>query len=83
MSRKPVYYGFPIIESSEVEGFRYGMITDFVADPDTWGDAFVVAPGGTRAGLVWESELSAPYFSEVLPPTEDRWGVGEWAPSFR
>jgi hypothetical protein len=71
----PVYYGFPIIESSEVEGFRFGMITDYVADADTCGDAFVVAPDDSRAGLVWESEVTVPYFSEVLPPTQDRWGV--------
>ncbi|HKY17180.1 MAG TPA: hypothetical protein VJM33_19795 [Microthrixaceae bacterium] len=73
----PVYYGFAIIESSEVDGFRFGMITDFVAEPDTCGDAFVVAPDDSRAGLVWESEVDEPYFGEVLPPTENRWGV--WA----
>src|SRR5262249_40078797 len=73
----PVYFGFPIIESSEVDGFRLGMITDFEAEPDTCGDAFVVAPDDSRAGLVWESELDEPYFNEVLPPDADRWGV--WA----
>lgn len=71
----PVYHGFPILESSEVEGFRYGMITDFVVDPDTWGDGFVVAPDDSRAGLVWESEVRVPYFGEVVPPTDARWGV--------
>jgi hypothetical protein len=73
----PVYYGFPIIESSAVEGFRFGMITDFIAEPDTSGDAFVVAPDDTRAGLVWESEVAEPYFNEVAAPDADRWGV--WA----
>jgi hypothetical protein len=73
----PVYYGFPIIESSAVDGFRLGMITDFVAQSDTSGDAFVVAPDDSRAGLVWESEVADPYFNEVLPPDADRWGV--WA----
>jgi hypothetical protein len=72
-----VYYGFPIIESSDVDGFRFGMITDFVADADNCGDGFVVAPDDSRAGLVWESEVEAPYFNEVLPPDEARWGV--WA----
>lgn len=52
------------------------MITDFVADPDTWGDAFVVAPDGSRAGLVWESQVSDPFFNEVLAPDDDRWGAG-------
>ena len=73
----PVYHGFPILESSAVDGFRFGMITDFLAEADTCGDAFVVAPDDSRAGLVWESEVSDPYFSEVLAPTPDRWGV--WA----
>jgi hypothetical protein len=71
----PVYHGFPIIEPSEVDGFRFGMITDFVTDPDTCGDGFVVAPDGSRAGLVWESEVSEPYFVEVLAPDSSRWGV--------
>jgi hypothetical protein len=70
-----VYHGFPIIESSAVDGFRLGMITDFVAAPGTYGDAFVVAPDDSRAGLVWESEVSEPYFAEVAPPDADRWGV--------
>jgi hypothetical protein len=71
-----VYHGFPVIESSTVDGFTFGMITDFVAVPDARGDAFVVAPDGGRAGLVWEAETDF-YVSEVLPPTADRWGV--WA----
>lgn len=53
----PVYHGFPIIESSLSDGFRLGMITDFVSQPTDYGDAFVVAPDNTRAGLVWESEV--------------------------
>ena len=53
------------------------MITDFLAAPDTAGDAFVIAPDGSRAGLVWESEVDDAYFHEVLPPNEIRWGV--WA----
>jgi hypothetical protein len=72
-----VYYGFPILDSSAVDGFRFGMITDFIAQPDTSGDAFVVAPDNSRAGLVWESEVSEPYFDEVTPPDDGRWGV--WA----
>jgi hypothetical protein len=72
---EPVYHGFHILEASEVEGFRLGMISDFITQPDTDGDAFVVAPDNSRAGLIWESEVTEPYFSEVLPPTPDRWGV--------
>ncbi len=73
----PVYHGFPIIESSMSDGFRLGMITDFVSEPTDYGDAFVVAPDNTRAGLVWESEVDSAYFTEVLPPDDHRWGV--WA----
>jgi hypothetical protein len=72
----PVYHGFPVIESSTVDGFKLGMITDFVAAADAAGDGFVVAPDGSRAGLVWESE-SEFYVTEVLAPDAERWGV--WA----
>jgi hypothetical protein len=72
----PVYHGFPVIEGAEAEGFRLGMITDFLSQHATEGDAYVIAPDGSRAGLVWQSE-SAPYFEEVMAPAPDRWGV--WA----
>jgi hypothetical protein len=52
------------------------MITDFLSEPALDGDAYVVAPDGSRAGLVWRSGC-APYFEEVLAPDEGRWGV--WA----
>lgn len=74
----PVYHGFPILEDVEVEGFRLGMITDFLAARDTLGDAFVVAPDGSRCGLIWESEVDPSYFaaSQPLKPREvGRWGV--------
>jgi hypothetical protein len=70
----PVYHGFPILDV-EVEGFRLGMITDFLAAPDVEGDAFVVAPDGSRAGLVWTAEAEEYYFGEILGFTHDRWGV--------
>jgi hypothetical protein len=72
-----VYYGFPILDEAEVEGFHFGMITDFIVSPDTAGDAFVVAPDGARCGLVWEAEVEHAYFEQVLAPEEGRWGV--WA----
>jgi len=75
----PVYYGFVILDDVSVDGFTLGKITDFEAEPCNYGDGFVFAPDGSRAGLVWEvSEKS--YFSEVLAPDLDRWGV--WAVSF-
>ena len=56
------------------DGWCFGTITEY-ADPKgcDFGDAFVVAPNGSRAGLVWEVGEDEP--SEILPPDEKRWGV--------
>ncbi len=76
----PVYYGFPVLEDVAVDGFTLGAITDFEAEACCEGDAFVVAPDGSRAGLVWE--VTEPrYFQGVVPPEEGRWGV--WGVSFQ
>ena len=72
-----MYHGFPLVEGAEVDGFRLGTITDFEAELGTTGDAFVVAPDGSRAGLVWESEVDEAYFQECGAPDDARWGV--WA----
>jgi hypothetical protein len=71
----PVYHGFPLLEESRTEdGWCFGMISD----PDcpegcNSGDAFVVAPDGSRAGIIW---YVGPADIEVsLPPAADRWGV--------
>jgi hypothetical protein len=76
----PPYYGFPILEDVVVEGFVLGMITNFEAERCDRGDAFVVAPYGSRAGIVW-NEGDSMRVSQVLPaePTT-RWGV--WEVSF-
>ncbi|WP_350278332.1 hypothetical protein [Kribbella sp. HUAS MG21] len=50
------------------------MITDFLAQPDTYGDAYVIAPDGSRAGLVWQSE-TAERFEEAEAPDDRTWGV--------
>ncbi len=73
----PVYHGFSTLDGVEVDGFGLGMITNFLVSSGTVGDAFVIAPDGSRAGLVWESETEHRYFEEVSPPEEGRWGV--WA----
>jgi hypothetical protein len=70
----PVYHGFPILEDVVVEGFTLGIITDFESEPATVGDAFVVAPDGTRCGLAWQ-QFHEPRFTVVIPPEPDRWGV--------
>ena len=70
----PVYHGFPILEDVSVDGFRLGMITDWEAEDTDIGDAFVVAPDDSRAGIIWEVCNEA-YVKERKPPTSDRWGV--------
>src|SRR5438105_10339996 len=50
----PVYHGFRILDDIEVDGFKLGMISDWEANPNlSDGDAFVVAPDGSRCGLNW------------------------------
>jgi hypothetical protein len=75
----PVYHGFRILDDIVVDGFTFGAITDFEAEHCEEGDAFVIAPDGSRAGLVWRISDAAE-FQEVCPSTEDRWGV--WAVAF-
>lgn len=71
----PVYHGYRLVPGVECDGFRLGMVTDFLAEPDAVaGDLFVVAPDGSRAGVAW-SMGSEPRFGEVLAPTAERWGV--------
>jgi len=51
------------------------VLTDFEAEPCDEGDAFVIAPDGSQAGLVWEV-CDPSYFREVTPIEAGRWGVG-------
>jgi hypothetical protein len=74
-----VYHGFRVLEDVVVDGFTLGVITDFEAEPAADGDAFVIAPDNSRAGLVWEVS-NAGTFEPVCAETDDRWGV--WAVSF-
>jgi len=70
----PVYHGFTVLDDIEVDEFKFGMITDFEAQPETRGDAFVVAPDNSRCGLDWEvSKLDR--FEQVIPMEWNRWGV--------
>jgi hypothetical protein len=75
----PIYHGFQILSDVVVEGFIFGKITDFETEPCDEGDAFIVAPDNSRAGLVWEVS-DARYLREICPPSPDRWGV--WGVSF-
>jgi len=74
----PAYHGFPLLEGSECEGFTFGVITSpdaasTLEEAVSWGDAYVVAPDGSRAGIVWYA--SGEPEPVVLPPSEGRWGV--------
>lgn len=73
----PVYHGFPLLADVVVDGFQLGTITNFEAEEEPAdGDAFVVAPDGSRAGLVW-ARASEAFVREVFPLQPDRWGVWE------
>jgi hypothetical protein len=70
----PVYHGFSVVRETETDGWIYGAITDYeVGSPQTVGDGYVVAPDGSRAGIVWS--VDGPEFEEVSPPDPERWGV--------
>jgi hypothetical protein len=76
----PVYHGFGLVEETRTDGWCFGAITEF-EDPNGCesGDGFVVAPDGSRAGIVWEVGTQA--MQEVLPPDDGRWGVyAVWFP---
>jgi hypothetical protein len=62
-----------------VGGFTFGKITDFDIETCDEGDAFVVAPDNSRAGLVWEVSDKS-YFQEISSPEAEGWGV--WGVSF-
>ena len=76
----PVYYGFVVLDDVSTDGFTLGKITDWEAEPCETGDAFVIAPDGSRAGLVWEV-CEPSYFQETMPIETGRWGV--WGVGFR
>jgi hypothetical protein len=70
----PAYHGFPLVEETRTDDWCFGAITEF-SDPSGCeaGDGFVVAPDGSRAGLVWQ--VGDFEIAEVCPPDEKRWGV--------
>jgi len=72
----PVYHGFRLIEETRTDGWCFGAITAF-EDPGgcDYGDGFVVAPDGSRAGLMWA--FGDFPIREAVAPDERRWGVYE------
>jgi hypothetical protein len=75
----PVYHGFEVLSDVVVGDFTFGKITDFEVEICDEGDAFVVAPDNSRAGLVWEIS-DKPYFQEISAPEAERWG--DWGVTF-
>ena len=71
----PVYHGLPLLEESRTsDGWCFGTISD-PACPEglDWGDAFVVAPDGSRAGLIWQ--VGAAVLEVSVLPEQAHWGV--------
>lgn len=73
-----VYHRNTLLFETETDGFIYGEITDhFDFDEEegcTFGDGFVQAPDGSRAGLIWEV-CEKPYLYTRIEPEDNRWGV--------
>ena len=70
----PVYHGFPLVDETRTDGWCYGAITAYEQEAGCKeGDGFVVAPDGSRAGLVWSVGSFAT--EVVCDPTPGRWGV--------
>jgi hypothetical protein len=76
----PVYHGFPLVPETETDGWYYGAITEFEdSDGCESGDGYVLAPDGSRAGIVWN--VGQRDLETVCAPDESRWGVYEvWFP---
>src|SRR5262249_31968045 len=71
----PVYHGFPLLEETRTpDGWCFGTISDYACpEGRTCRDAFVAAPDGSRAGIVWQ--VGTPGVGVVCPPDKGRWGV--------
>ena len=75
---EPVYTGFGLVKETETDGFIFGAITNYL-EPDsedgcTYGDGYIQAPDGSRAGIVWDVS-DEPTVSTIIEPEERRWGV--------
>jgi len=70
----PACHGFPLVSETMTNGWCLGAITEY-EDPEgcTSGDAYVIAPDGSRAGLVWD--VGDGKIDEICPPDKSRWGL--------
>lgn len=75
--KRQVYSRFPLVTETEIDGWTYGAITEFI-DPEfypqgtTEGDGYVQAPDGSRAGLVWDVGIPR---LRTLNAESDDWGL--------
>jgi hypothetical protein len=68
------HHGFLVVPETCIDGWCLGLISELdAAKGSDCGDAFVVAPDGTQAALMWEVGVAA--VQEILPPDAERWGV--------
>ena len=74
----PVYYGFAVLEDVSADGFMFGAITDFEAEPTDTGDASSSLQMTVGMGLYGKSlqRTTLRRYSH----SSQRWGV--WAVSF-
>jgi hypothetical protein len=56
--------------SASVDGFELGMFVSY----EDCGDAWVKAPDGSVATLIWATG-NPPYFKVSIEPNETRWGT--------
>ena len=67
------YHGFPVLDEIVADGFTLSEITPF--EGADYGDAFVLAPDGSPAGLVWELGPSYAVDGTSYVDGSGRWGV--------
>ena len=75
----PCYHGFPLLEETRTDdGWCYGTISSYDNAWEGWtrGDAYVVAPDNTRAGIVWSvGDPSITCLDGPAAESADRWAV--------
>ena len=72
------YSNFPLVEETRKDGWCFGIITEYEDEKGcTDGDAFVEAPDGTRAGLVWDVDANVEQKIIMInrPESKEYWGL--------
>jgi hypothetical protein len=65
---------FVLVPETCTEGWCLGSVTNFeIPEGCEGGLVVVIAPDGSRAGLLWE--VGAEPLEEILPPDEKGWGL--------